>query len=68
MPPFLFITNQYFSLSISRVVISILSILFIFTLNSKDGSFSILIWVTLFETLKNPPFLPFSKGEFRFPL
>jgi hypothetical protein len=25
-----------------------------------DGSFYILIWVTLFETLKNPPF--FFKG------
>jgi hypothetical protein len=29
-----------------------------------DGSFSILIWVTLFETPKNPPF-PFQEWVFK---
>jgi hypothetical protein len=32
-----------------------------------DGSFYILIWVTLFETLKNPPFPPFQVGMSSFP-
>jgi hypothetical protein len=32
-----------------------------------DGSFSILIWVTLFGTPKNPPFPPFQGGIDKFP-
>jgi hypothetical protein len=33
----------------------------------RDGSFSIRIWVTLFETLENPPFPPFERGIDKFP-
>jgi hypothetical protein len=39
----------------------------IFPSNNRDGSFSILIWVTLFGTLKNPPFPPFQGGIDKFP-